>query len=86
MLPSGAQVAVMDYGTDEAVALAPISVADIILGKHYAYIGNPLALTTDLRVTIERIHERKTIESRLKKAKKMPTLTLPTAGISLLPG
>jgi len=86
MLPGGTQVAVMDYGVDEAVALAPISIADIILGKKYAYIGNPLALSTELRVTIERIHERRTIKSRLKKAKKMPTLTLPTAGISLLPG
>jgi len=84
-LPGGARVAVADYGSDEAVALAPMSACDIVLGDKYAWIGNPVVLTEELRVTVERIHLRKVVEDRLRRAKKLPTMTLPPAGIGMFP-
>lgn len=84
-LPGGARVAVSDYGTDDAVALAPMSPCDIVLGDKYAWIGNPVAWTEEIRIVAERIHLRKVLEQRLRRAKKLPTFSLPPAGVGPLP-
>ena len=84
-LPGGARVAVADYGTDEAIALAPMSPCDIVLGKKYAWIGNPVALMEELRTVAERIHLRKVIEQRIARAKRLPTFSLPPAGVGFFP-